>query len=834
MTRSVLENLGGQIKYLGDYEIQRKLGEGGMGSVFLARQKSLDRLVALKVIAPSFAGNAGFIARFQREARAAGHLNHPNIVQGIDVARDETTGLWYFAMEYVNGPSVSRILKDGPIPEARALKIVQQIAAALEFAEKRGFVHRDIKPDNILLTASDDTKLADLGLAKHTGDDASLTQAGMAVGSPHYISPEQARGEKDIDIRTDIYSLGATLFHMVTGRTPFEGPTSAVIMVKHIQDEVPSARQFNPQVSEACSKLIARMTRRDRNQRIKTPGELLAKIELTLNPPREPARVRSENGERPRANARIENKKPGGLVFAGIATGVLALIVVAYFMTGKEGTDKKSDLSAHLPDANAARQARAPVNPDPVHEVALPAAASKVAMASPAPKAMQPAPAPAPLVSSPRVPVSPERDEIKPVEVVVAKEKEKDKEKEAAVLQASLDKDENIDKSKLNAYLDRFDAEAMKNRYPEAKRIAKDASADTALAAFARDVHDLENLAQALTAANDASMKTLQSLMDGKPHTFETRRSQESGVVEKVTQDQIWIRIDLGNNNVMQMPIKLIDMSDAQRKRLSGEYKPSTPSEHLAEALRALTAKDAVLAKLEAASAEGDSLAPRYAGKARDLEALLLEDKAAKAWKALRINAAPPANAQAAQEELKKIDEFESTFNQTRFAASIADTIRDARATAQKILGCISGICVARPPNNDFIAVKADGAREIERYIVDLKNADLVAAAGKVAVYRRIKLQWKENAGLKLVVGVEMLPPPDRPTGVMKGKVTDKSLLGFPYLEIQNEAGEYERFAPGKHGGDPRFPELISKVKVGDAVKVDWEFEMRYRLVKVE
>ncbi|MGD0088404.1 MAG: protein kinase [Planctomycetota bacterium] len=274
-----------RIKEVGGFELLSKIGQGGMGAVFLARQKSLDRVVALKILPPSVAKDATFIERFQREARASAKLNHPNIVQGIDVGRDEAAGLWYFAMEYVDGPNLRQVLKEQKvIPEERALTIAREMAGALECAARNGIVHRDIKPDNILLTKQGQAKLADLGLAKQmSSDDPSVTQSGQSVGTPFYMAPEQARGASgEIDIRTDIYALGATLFHLVTGQTPFNGDTSAVIMTKQITEPAPRANRVNPAVSEACTRLILRMMQKKREQRFQTPQELVAQIEKVL------------------------------------------------------------------------------------------------------------------------------------------------------------------------------------------------------------------------------------------------------------------------------------------------------------------------------------------------------------------------------------------------------------------------------------------------------------------------------------------------------------------------------------------------------------------------
>ena len=203
------------------YLLLEKLGQGAMGVVYKARQVSMDRLVAVKVLHPRLAADPEFLRRLTREAHVAAKLSHNNIVQAIDVG--SAGPLHYFVMELVEGKTIRQELDAGKVyGEREALEIVIQIAQALGHASKRGLVHRDVKPANIVLTADGVAKLADLGMAR---DAADLTQVkrerGLAIGTPYYIAPEQVRGRDDIDVRADLYSLGATLYHMTTGRPPF-------------------------------------------------------------------------------------------------------------------------------------------------------------------------------------------------------------------------------------------------------------------------------------------------------------------------------------------------------------------------------------------------------------------------------------------------------------------------------------------------------------------------------------------------------------------------------------------------------------------------------------
>jgi serine/threonine-protein kinase len=239
----------------------------------------MDRIVALKVLAPRYAANDRFRERFLREARAVAKLNHPNIIQGIDVG--ESNGIYYFTMEYIDGPTVGELLKrGGALDEKRALNIVMQITRALNHAFQHGIIHRDIKPDNIMLTRDGVAKLCDLGLAKVASEEGpESTRPGASMGTPYYISPEQARGEADVDTRSDIYSLGATFYHSVVGDVPYPGESAAGVITKHLTEPLVSPRQRNPLVSATIEYVILKMMEKDRENRYQTPQELLRDLE---------------------------------------------------------------------------------------------------------------------------------------------------------------------------------------------------------------------------------------------------------------------------------------------------------------------------------------------------------------------------------------------------------------------------------------------------------------------------------------------------------------------------------------------------------------------------
>ncbi len=269
------------------YSIKRKLGAGAMASVYLARQISLDRMVAIKVLPKKYNSNVNFIDRFYKEGRAAAKLNHPNIVQAYDVGK--AGEFHYFVMEYVEGGTVYDILtKKGRIEEKEAIDIIVQIADALLHAHEKGFVHRDVKPKNIMFTKEGVAKLADMGLARAVSDiEAAKEEEGRAFGTPYYISPEQIRGEVNIGPQADIYSLGSMFYHMVTGQVPFDGENPTAVMHKHLKSDLVPPDHVNPKLSAGVAEVIEMMmakSRRERYQNCKDVIEDLRHVRLGQKP----------------------------------------------------------------------------------------------------------------------------------------------------------------------------------------------------------------------------------------------------------------------------------------------------------------------------------------------------------------------------------------------------------------------------------------------------------------------------------------------------------------------------------------------------------------------
>lgn len=324
------------------YKILGKVGAGAMAFVYKAKQISLNRTVAIKLLPKRFSENPEYVRRFYKEGQAAGKLHHNNIVQAIDVG--EAGGYHYFVMEFVEGKTIADDLGEGKaFNEKDALDIVIQVAHALEHAHAVGLVHRDVKPKNIMVNTDDVVKLADMGLARETTDmETAQSEQGKAYGTPYYIAPEQIRGAIDIDGRADIYGLGATFYHMVTGRVPFMADDSAEIMKKHLRERLIPPDHINTSLSSGVSEVIEVMMAKQREDRYSDATELLADLEA-LRRGETPLQAHKrfdvsmleqlEEGDdiEPEANGYDEDllaRYRAGLVALGAVSGVLALIIL--------------------------------------------------------------------------------------------------------------------------------------------------------------------------------------------------------------------------------------------------------------------------------------------------------------------------------------------------------------------------------------------------------------------------------------------------------------------------------------------------------------------------
>ena len=314
----------------GRYEVHRSLGRGGMAEVFLARDQLLDRPVAMKVLFPEFATDPSFVERFRREATAAANLNHPNIVGVYDWG--EADGTYFIVMEYVDGRTLSEILRaEGPLHPDRVADVGADVAAALGFAHRNGVVHRDVKPGNVLVTATGLVKVADFGIARAitANADENLTQVGTVMGTATYFSPEQARGDT-VDPRSDIYSLGCVLYELLVGRPPFSGETPVAIAYKHVQESPIPPRHLNVELPAAIEAIVLKCLAKNPVNRYPSAEDLRADLRRF----REGSGILAEP-------VMVPPVDPGATSVVA-ATSAVPVAQEAYYDEDEEEDDKKS------------------------------------------------------------------------------------------------------------------------------------------------------------------------------------------------------------------------------------------------------------------------------------------------------------------------------------------------------------------------------------------------------------------------------------------------------------------------------------------------------------
>ena len=344
------------------YEVEELVGTGGMSSVYRARDDILERRVALKILHEHFSSDPEYVERFRREARAIARLNHPNIVTVID--RGEFEGRQFIVFEHVPGENLKEIVeREGPLPVAQALALTHQIARGLGFAHEHGVVHRDVKPQNVLLDESGAAKVTDFGIARSLEPGDELTETGTLLGTSDYISPEQANGQP-VDERSDQYSLGVLLFELLTGEVPYPGKTFMLVAMRHVRDPVPSVRERGADVPEQVGAIVARAMAKRPEDRFPSMEAMMAAIEVCLT--EEAAGSREANGAtsvlprveapsptpaparpRPRRRRRRRGLNPLllGLLVMGLGALVLVLLITR---TDGSGTGAAGSSSVHL------------------------------------------------------------------------------------------------------------------------------------------------------------------------------------------------------------------------------------------------------------------------------------------------------------------------------------------------------------------------------------------------------------------------------------------------------------------------------------------------------
>ena len=264
------------------YELAELVGTGGMSSVYRAHDRLLERDVALKVLHEQFTADTDYVERFRREARSVAQLSHPNIVTVID--RGEQDGRQFIVFEYIDGENLKSLVeREGPLPEDEAVRLTLQVARGLGFAHDNGLVHRDVKPQNVLLNGDHQAKVTDFGIARSLEVKGGLTQTGTVMGTSDYIAPEQARGAH-VDEQSDIYSLGVVLYELLTGEVPFPGDNFVAVAMRHINEPPPSARERRPDVSPRLDAVIRRAMAKEPRDRFRSMDELCAELTASLGP----------------------------------------------------------------------------------------------------------------------------------------------------------------------------------------------------------------------------------------------------------------------------------------------------------------------------------------------------------------------------------------------------------------------------------------------------------------------------------------------------------------------------------------------------------------------
>ena len=296
----------------GRYELEKLVGSGGMSNVFRAHDRLLERTVALKILHEQYSRDDDYVERFRREARAVAKLAHPNIVTVID--RGEQDGRQFIVFEYVDGPNLKDLTRDGPLEPREAIELTLQVARALSFAHQRGLVHRDVKPQNVLLNDDGQAKVTDFGIARSL-DVQGVTQTGTVLGTSDYIAPEQARGQR-VDPKTDIYSLGTVLYELLVGDVPFSGDNFVAVAMRHVSEPAPSVVEHRPDCPLRLDLAVQRAMAKDPDDRFESMDDFVAELEaclaevegpdgegatLIVPPPRRPPREAREQRRRRRA-----------------------------------------------------------------------------------------------------------------------------------------------------------------------------------------------------------------------------------------------------------------------------------------------------------------------------------------------------------------------------------------------------------------------------------------------------------------------------------------------------------------------------------------------------
>jgi eukaryotic-like serine/threonine-protein kinase len=378
----VIDGVAQNVRVLaGRYQVGELIGRGGMADVHVGTDSRLGRRVAIKLLKPTLANDPAFRTRFRREAQDAAKMAHPTIVRIFDAGEEvvrEPNGIEtlvpFIVMEYVEGRLLKDIIAEGPMAPAEAAKIIEQVLTALEYSHRAGVVHRDIKPGNIMVTASGQVKVMDFGIARAISDSqATIAETSAIVGTAQYFSPEQARGE-GVDARTDLYSTGVVLFELLTGRAPFRGDNPVAVAYQHVNSDAVPPSSINPAVSPALDAVVLRSLTKDRFERYQTASEFRQDVEVAAAgqvPVRKPGANDAFNatlfGANPNArsasdatlrqlaidndrSARTQSRPPVAWIWAGIATMIVIIAAVVFWAFNLTAPQLTDNVAVPVPD----------------------------------------------------------------------------------------------------------------------------------------------------------------------------------------------------------------------------------------------------------------------------------------------------------------------------------------------------------------------------------------------------------------------------------------------------------------------------------------------------
>jgi serine/threonine protein kinase len=686
----------GEARIVAGYEVVQKLGQGGMGAVYKARRQSTGEFVALKILPPSLADDET-IARFRREGEIVSALHHDNIVGWIEFGYDSKRNCHFCALEYIDGTNVTARIRDkGTIPEAQTIRIVRQIACALDHASSIGLVHRDVKPENIMVTSEGRALLLDLGLARAVRTESTrLTQTGIFVGTVHYCSPEQAKGESELDVRSDIYALGASMYHMITGHPPFGGDSALVIIRKHIEEKLrwPTGSGHGP--SDGVRRVVGKMMAKRPEDRYQTPSALIRDLDLLLEG-KEPeipdlaTHKRRVALRRTKAHPTASASRGRGLMNApmltalSVAAGALVLAGILFFRSLESPPNEKQVVADSAASETTAASATgvAPARPE-----------SPPFVPESTPTAARPAPRPAP-ADAPRTAAAPDAEpDDAPHEAATALPYTDDgpdlldldpRDALANIHErrAAEDALRTVDELLATiALVVRDHADAFP--VPEMARL----SGEAAMTSVLEELVALHAVVRSLEARRSAIRESVQDAV-GSKISLRTVTGTQTGTVVETTESGILLDVAIAPGGTVignaRTTIPWGSLSPIEEEGLAGEWQPRDADSQIALAIIALAEKNIPAAKEAlAAAGEGHPLATLVGDRIHALSTSQCESAAVAAWEKIEKRTTGTMTAKDARALLQRISSFEEKHADTTFLVSASERLNAARARCE-------------------------------------------------------------------------------------------------------------------------------------------------------